>query len=43
MSLLVLTDPPYFIDGMDDRWDNEKLRRRAKPGVVGGIPCRTEI
>lgn len=36
---LVLTDPPYFIDGMGDEWDNRKLQRRAKPGVVGGIPA----
>ena len=36
---LVLTDPPYFIDGMDDRWDNKKLQKRVKPGVVGGIPA----
>lgn len=36
---LVLTDPPYFIDGMDDGWDNEKLHKRTKPGVVGGIPA----
>lgn len=36
---LVLTDPPYFIDGMDDKWNNAELRRRAKPGVIGGIPA----
>ncbi|BBM89928.1 methyltransferase [Spirochaetota bacterium] len=36
---LVLTDPPYFIDGMDNRWDNRKLQRRVKKGVVGGIPA----
>jgi len=36
---LVLTDPPYFIDGMDDKWDNKKLHQRTKPGVVGGIPA----
>ena len=36
---LVLTDPPYFIDGMDDNWDNEKLHNRVKKGVVGGIPA----
>ena len=35
---LVLTDPPYFIDGMDDSWNNERLRSRTKPGVVGGLP-----
>ncbi len=36
---LIFTDPPYFIDGMDDKWDNAKLYKRAKPGVVGGIPA----
>ena len=35
---LVLTDPPYFIDGMDDGWDNSRLRSRIKPGVIGGLP-----
>ena len=36
---LVLTDPPYFIDGMDDDWDHERLRFRVKPGVIGGLPA----
>jgi site-specific DNA-methyltransferase (adenine-specific) len=36
---LVLTDPPYFIDGMDDGWDNSRLRSRVKPGVIGGLPA----
>jgi len=36
---LILTDPPYFIDGMGDDWNNQKLRKRTKPGVVGGIPA----
>ena len=36
---LILTDPPYFIDGMDDGWDNAKLHKRVKAGVVGGIPA----
>ena len=35
---LILTDPPYFIDGMDDGWNHKKLRSRVKKGVVGGIP-----
>ena len=35
---LVLTDPPYFIDGMDDGWDRRRLQRRVKKGVVGGLP-----
>ena len=36
---LVFTDPPYFIDGMDDKWDNTKLHYRVKKGVIGGIPA----
>ena len=36
---LVLTDPPYFIDGMDNNWNNKKLHNRVKKGVVGGIPA----
>lgn len=36
---LILTDPPYFIDGMDGGWDSTKLRRRVKPGVVGSLPA----
>lgn len=36
---LVLTDPPYFIDGMGDDWDVEKLKIKVdKSGVVGGRP-----
>ncbi len=36
---LILTDPPYFIDGMDNNWDTRKLKRRVKPGVVGALPA----
>lgn len=37
---LVLTDPPYFMDGMDDGWSHETLRRRRDRcnGAVGGLP-----
>ena len=36
---LIVTDPPYFIDGMGDDWNNEALERRMKPGgVVGSLP-----
>ena len=35
---LTLTDPPYFLDGMDNRWNNEKLRQRITPGIIGGLP-----
>lgn len=35
---MILTDPPYFIDGMDDKWDHARLRSRVRGGVVGGMP-----
>lgn len=35
----VCTDPPYFIDGMGDEWDADRLHNKAsKAGVVGGLP-----
>jgi site-specific DNA-methyltransferase (adenine-specific) len=36
---LVITDPPYFIDGMGADWDDSTLARRAaRAGVVGSLP-----
>lgn len=36
---LVITDPPYFIDGMGDDWDRQALNDKAvKAGVVGSLP-----
>ena len=35
----VVTDPPYFIDGMGSEWNDESLRSKAKKcGVIGGLP-----
>jgi site-specific DNA-methyltransferase (adenine-specific) len=35
----IVTDPPYFIDGMDDAWNDHKLNTKAsKSGVIGGLP-----
>lgn len=35
----VMTDPPYFIDGMGDEWDNGNLRRKTgHASVVGSLP-----
>lgn len=32
---LVITDPPYFIDGMDNKWNDKRLNRReSKSNVV---------
>ena len=36
---IIITDPPYFIDGMGDDWNDNKLKQKAKKaGVVGGLP-----
>ena len=36
---LIVTDPPYFIDGMGDDWNNDILRNRIKAsGVIGSLP-----
>ena len=35
----VLTDPPYFIDGMGSDWDDGVLQKRAsRAGVIGSMP-----
>jgi len=37
---LILTDPPYFIDGMGDDWDSDKLAQRTSPnGVIKSLPA----
>lgn len=36
---LVITDPPYFLDGLGDDWDNTKIQnKQKKAGVIGGLP-----
>lgn len=36
---LVVTDPPYFIDGMDDGWDPKRIhKRKARAKTIGGLP-----
>lgn len=36
---LIVTDPPYFIDGMGDDWcDNKLINKVKKAGVIGGLP-----
>lgn len=35
----IVTDPPYFIDGMGNEWNDSTLNKKAsKSGVVGGLP-----
>ena len=36
---IIITDPPYFIDGMDGGWNDSKLKDKTlKAKVVGGLP-----
>ncbi len=36
---MVLTDPPYFIDGMGNDWQDESLNKKVhRAGVVGSLP-----
>jgi len=35
---LVLTDPPYFLDGLDARWRKGGRAAPRATGVVGGLP-----
>lgn len=35
---LVLTDPPYFLDGLDGGWSKGGAKPKAT-GSVGGLPC----
>lgn len=35
----IVTDPPYFIDGMGDEWNDMRLKNKVKKsGVIGGLP-----
>lgn len=35
----IVTDPPYFIDGMGSEWNDTNLSKKAsKSGIVGGLP-----
>jgi len=35
---LVVTDPPYFLDGLDNTWNEKKLTERGSSKVVGNLP-----
>jgi len=35
----IVADPPYFIDGLNDGWDDSNLKTKiSKSGVIGGLP-----
>ena len=35
---LILTDPPYFLDGLDDGWKKGSANKVKATGSVGGLP-----
>lgn len=36
---LIITDPPYFIDGMSNEWNKDKLEKKTKKAkVIGSLP-----
>jgi DNA modification methylase len=34
----IITDPPYFIDGLDNNWKKGTLNKKRSTGSVGGLP-----
>ena len=37
---VVITDPPYFIDGMNDNWNDTKLRSKIdKSHLINSMPA----
>ena len=36
---LVLTDPPYFLDKMDDSWDEKKVASTKYHHVIKSLPA----
>lgn len=36
---LVVTDPPYYLDGLDTKWRKGSSEVSRKTGVVGGLPA----
>ena len=35
---MVCTDPPYFLDGLGDDWNKDKLDKKGASSVVGNLP-----
>jgi len=35
---MICTDPPYFLDGLGDDWNKEKLAEKGSSSVVGNLP-----
>ena len=35
---VVITDPPYFLDKMDNKWDNKKVANKNNQGIIKSLP-----
>ena len=35
---MVCTDPPYFLDGLGDDWNKEKIDKKGSSSMVGNLP-----
>jgi len=35
---MVLTDPPYFLDSLDEKWNLKELKKRKSEGVIKNLP-----
>lgn len=35
---LIVADPPYFTDGLDDGWDRKKIKAQMRGGTVASMP-----
>lgn len=35
---IVITDPPYFLDKMDNNWNIETVNKKTKTGIVKSLP-----
>ena len=34
----VITDPPYFLDGLCNKWDKKKIDKKGSSSMVGNLP-----
>ena len=35
---MVCTDPPYFLDGLGNDWNKNKIDKKGASSVVGNLP-----
>ena len=36
---IILTDPPYFLDKMDNNWSTQKVKSPKKPYAIKHLPA----